>query len=83
MRVDYQFFINDKELLVNRYTYNLIIKYGSDSRKYTIDFRIANCLKLEIDEKLFTAIARYGYERQDTDMRWKCSIKEEKYVVKI
>ena len=24
MRVDYQFFINDKELLVNRYTYNLI-----------------------------------------------------------
>ena len=74
MRIDYQVFINDKELLVNGYKYKLRTRYESNSRKYIIDSRIANFLKSEIDRKLFPAIARYGYERQDTDMRKECPI---------
>ena len=58
IRMDYQLFINDKELLVNGYAYKLRTRYKSDSGKYMTDWRIANWLKSEIDGKLFPAIAR-------------------------
>ena len=63
MGTDYQLFINDKEPLDNGYTYKFRTRYESDSRTTIVDWRIADCLKSEIDGKIVPAIARYGYER--------------------
>ena len=63
MGQDYQLFINDKEPLENGYKYKFRTRYESDSRTTIADWRIADCLKSEIDGKIVPAIARYGYER--------------------
>ena len=62
MGIDYQLFINDKELLKNGYMYKFRTRYQSDSRTKISEWRIADCLKSTIDGKLITALDRYGFE---------------------
>ena len=63
MGIDYELFINDKETLENRYIHKLRTRFESNSRTTINDWRIADCFKSSIDEKLVPAVARFGYER--------------------
>ena len=68
MGTDYELFINDKEPLENGYIYKFRTRYESNSRKILNDWQIANCLESTIDGELVPAIARYGYEKGQSEL---------------
>ena len=61
-------FLNKKEPIENGYIYKFRTRYESNSRKILNDWQIANCLESTIDGELVPAIARYGYEKGQSEL---------------